>query len=436
MTATAGSDLSSRRAADVSVVSEGQRPPRLRSAGHYLRAASQLLVPMTWVAAHASVERGLDLRAARAIEAVRDGVQQRLHPSRPKMRALTVRPGGRFSWQSVPQPLLPGPDGALVHPIAVSTCDLDRALALGASPFPLPLHFGHECVAEVLEVGERVTAVRPGQRVVVPFQISCGSCPKCNAGLTSNCAAVPPMAMYGFGVGGGHWGGAFSDVLAVPYADGMLVAVPDGVRAVTAASVADNIPDAYRHIAPHLPDIIARQPDAHVIIMAGLSPRVPLSASLPLYAGLIARAFGAPQVVLADARPAVRAHAWRLGLNACTPDQLRDVPRAPLVLAASGSARGLRTAVSMTADDGVCTSVGGLHRTARIPQGIMFARNVTLRIGRANARAVIPQVLDMIADGGLDPDLVTTQTGSLDDAPTRMATHVHHRETKTILGEA
>jgi alcohol dehydrogenase len=222
----------------------------------------------------------------------------------------------------------------------------------------------------------------------------------------------------------------------VPYADGMLVAVPDGVRAVTAASAADNIPDAYRHIAPHLPDIIARQPDAHVIIMAGLSPRAPLSPSLPLYAGLIAQAFGAAEVVLADARPAVRAHARRLGLTACTPDQLRDVPRAPLVLAASGSARGLRTAVSMTADDGVCTSVGGMHRTARIPQGFMFARNVTLRIGRANARAVIPQVLDMIADGGLDPDLVTTQTGSLDDAPTRMATHVHHRETKTILGEA
>ncbi|MGD9737300.1 MAG: alcohol dehydrogenase catalytic domain-containing protein [Solirubrobacterales bacterium] len=52
-------------------------------------------------------------------------------------------------------------------------------MGLGAAPFPLPLHFGHECVAEVVEVAAGVSAVRPGQRVVVPFQISCGDCEPC-----------------------------------------------------------------------------------------------------------------------------------------------------------------------------------------------------------------------------------------------------------------
>jgi D-arabinose 1-dehydrogenase-like Zn-dependent alcohol dehydrogenase len=104
------------------------------------------------------------------------------------------------------------------------------SLALGGTPFLLPLHFGHECVAEVLSVGERVATVKPGDRVVVPFQISCGSCGACRAGLTANCEAVPPVSMYGFGVGGGHWGGAVSDELAVPYADGMLVPLPSGVQ--------------------------------------------------------------------------------------------------------------------------------------------------------------------------------------------------------------
>lgn len=409
------------------------RISRVRYASHVVRHAVQLFSPITAVATRASVERNREVRRARAIEAARDRVHQLRRPTRPRMRALVVNAGGRFAWRSTPQPPLPGPNGALVHPIAVSTCDLDRALALGASPFPLPLHFGHECVAEVIEVGDDVSYIRPGQRVVVPFQISCGTCPRCRAGLTSNCASVPPISMYGFGIGGGHWGGAYSDVIAVPYADAMLVALPEVIRPTTAASVADNIADAYRHVAPHLPGILERYPSAPVTIVAGYSKRSLLSASLPLYAGLIARALGAGDVVLADSRPHVRAHAESLGLAACTPRELRGVQRAPLVIAASGSSRGLRAALWATDDDGICSSAGGLHSSARIPQAMMFARNVTLKVGRANARAVIPQVLDLIAAGQIDPDRVTTHTGSLDDAPAKLATHVHGNATKTIL---
>jgi hypothetical protein len=85
--------------------------------------------------------------------------------------------------------------GAVVRPIAITTCDLDPLIALGASPFPLPVQLGHECVAEVLAVGQDVATIRPGQRVVVPFQINCGSCTACRAGHTSNCTSVPPISM-------------------------------------------------------------------------------------------------------------------------------------------------------------------------------------------------------------------------------------------------
>jgi alcohol dehydrogenase len=102
-------------------------------------------------------------------------------------------------------------------------------MGLGATPFLAPLQFGHECVAEVLTAGSEVTVCRPGQRVVVPFQISCGACAACRAGRTGNCETVPPIAMYGFGLSGGHWGGAVADELAVPYADGMLVPLPQGI---------------------------------------------------------------------------------------------------------------------------------------------------------------------------------------------------------------
>ena len=73
-----------------------------------------------------------------------------------------------------------------------STCDLDCGIALGATQFALPLHLGHECVADVLSVGERVSTVKPGDRVIVPFQINCGACAPCRAGRTGSCDARAP----------------------------------------------------------------------------------------------------------------------------------------------------------------------------------------------------------------------------------------------------
>jgi hypothetical protein len=105
---------------------------------------------------------------------------------------------------SPPRPV-PGPQGAVVHPIAAATCDLDRALIPGRTPFALPLCIGHECVAEVLATGDQVIAVRPSQRVVVPAPDQLRDLrPRAPRGHTANCTAVPPISVYGFGIGGGH----------------------------------------------------------------------------------------------------------------------------------------------------------------------------------------------------------------------------------------
>jgi threonine dehydrogenase-like Zn-dependent dehydrogenase len=86
-----------------------------------------------------------------------------------------------------------------VRPIAVATCDLDGLIVAGTSPFPAPFPIGHECVAEVIEIGNGVTTIRPGQLVSVPFQISCGDCVPCRRRRTGNCSSVPFMSTYGFG---------------------------------------------------------------------------------------------------------------------------------------------------------------------------------------------------------------------------------------------
>lgn len=409
--------------------------PRHRPRG-WARHLAGTLSPIALTASQVAMEHQQEQRARRLAASARDRVRQRLRPTRPRMRALSVRPGARFTWREVAVPPAPGPEAAIVHPVAVATCDLDRALALGATPFLLPLHFGHECVAEVLAVGERVSSVRGGDRVVVPFQISCGQCPRCRAGLTANCESVPPISMYGFGLGGGHWGGAVSDQLAVPYADAMLVPLPEGIEPATAASVADNVSDGYRHIGPHLPGLLARDPESEVLILAATKRRSPFSASVPLYAGLVARALGARQVRFVDARPEVRAHAEQLGLIALPVSELRGLDPAALVVEANGSPRGLRTALGLTAQDGICTSIGGLHTHARIPTGRLYGRNVTFHVGRTNSRAVIPHVLELMVAGRLQPESVTTVLAPLDDAPHVLRDHTFGGSTKTILTES
>jgi threonine dehydrogenase-like Zn-dependent dehydrogenase len=63
----------------------------------------------------------------------------------------------------------------------------------------------------------------------------------------------------------------------------------------------------------------------------------------------------------------------------------------------------------------------------------MYGRNVTLRVGRTNARAVIPEVLDLMRSGRLEPDRVTTHRGALDDAPRLIDEHMRGDATKTVL---
>jgi alcohol dehydrogenase len=198
----------------------------------------------------------------------------------------------------------------------------------------------------------------------------------------------------------------------------MLVALPEGIDPVAACSVADNVCDAYRHVAPHLPALLETDPDAEVLILAAMSPRFEFGASNPLYAGLIARAFGARNVYLADARPNVRAHAERLGLNALHPREARRRAPAPLVI--DTTVNNLGIALSSTAPDGICTSAGSFHPSVRIPALRMYVRNVTLHVGRAHTRALIPHVLELMSDGRLHPETVISSVASLDEAPTAL----------------
>ncbi len=209
------------------------------------------------------------------------------------MRSLIYVGPRNLQWREVADPELVRDGEAIVRPVAVATCDLDALIVSGASPFPAPFALGHEGVAEVLEVSDGVRNVKPGDRVLVPFQINCGTCSACRAGRTGSCETVPGAQTYGFGFGEEttHWGGFLSDAVHVPYADAMLVSVPGSLAPEHAASASDNITDAYRAVAPTL----AARPGAAVLVCGGA-----MSGSIGLYAVAHATALGSEDVLYVD----------------------------------------------------------------------------------------------------------------------------------------
>src|SRR6202789_4135611 len=99
------------------------------------------------------------------------------------MRQLTFEESGRYASRDVPEPKITQAQQALVRPLQVACCDLDVAVVRGAAPLPPGYAVGHEGLAEVVAVGDDVAGFRAGDRVVVPFQLSCGTCRECPRGV-------------------------------------------------------------------------------------------------------------------------------------------------------------------------------------------------------------------------------------------------------------
>ncbi len=328
------------------------------------------------------------------------------------MQQLTYVAARTLRWRDAPTPELSSDGAALVRPLAVATCDLDALIIEGASPFPPPFALGHECVAEVLELGDAVDGLRPGQRVSVPFQISCGECAPCKQGRTSNCATVPFMSTYGFGPAVEQWGGFLSETVCVPYAQHMLVPVPDGLASAAVASASDNISDAWRTVAPAL----AAEPGAPVLVVGGAA-----AGSIGLYAAALAVALGSESVLYVDADAGRRATATTLGAQT-----LAELPKRlgpfPITVDSSAVAEGLALALRSTAADGICTSTAiYFGEQPALPLLEMYTKGITFKTGRANARPAMGHVLELAASGALHPELVTSSVVSWADAPAALA---------------
>jgi len=304
-----------------------------------------------------------------------------------------------IAWEEVETPQLMEPRDALVRPIAVARCDLDPAIALGLYPMPAPFVMGHEMVGEVVAVGEAISNVRLGDKVIVPFQLSCMTCAPCLRGHTNACVNVPSGTAFGLGPHGGiDLGGALAELVRVPWADVMLIPLPEGMDPVAAAGIPDNVSDGYRCVAAPL----AERPGAPVLVVGGLAP------SVGLYAVMAALALGAERVVYVDddaARLELAAAAGAEVVNAKDQwDSLKLAERFPIVVDANVLDPGRNFALRSVEPCGVCTSVsGGASSRSNLPLQSMYLKGVRYEIGRVHACATARPVLDLVSSGALDP---------------------------------
>lgn len=310
------------------------------------------------------------------------------------MRQLVYVEAGKVEWQEGPEPEL-ATDGAIVRPLAVARCDLDLPMA-AFGLFPAPHAVGHETVAEVVRVGDAVARWSAGDRVLVPFQVSCGACDQCLGGRFAACRPhrASAGAAFGFGAAGGGHGGAVADLLAVPHADHLLIAAPAGIRDEVACTLPDNVIDAYRAVGPQL----AARPDAEVLVVGGAA------ASIGLYAVAIAAALGAP-VRYVDVDIDRLAAADRLGAKVIehSGPWPKRFGRSQIVVDNTGDPDGLTTSLRSTDDYGICTTVViHFEPTTAVPLLEMYTRGVQLHASRADSRRYLPAVLDLLDTGALD----------------------------------
>ena len=319
------------------------------------------------------------------------------------MQSLRFIAPQRVEWRDVPSPKLQGDLEAIVAPVAANRCDFDRGVAAGLSPYQGPFAIGHEAVARVVEVGDSVGGVVPGDLVVVPPNIACGDCDRCRRGLTAHCRRNRPGAAYGLPAGG-EWGGLFDDLVRVPFADAMLTAVPGEVDPVEVTAAGDSLALGHDIMTEHLGAGRRR------VAVFGRGEH-------GLYQIAFAVGLGAESVLYVDDHPERRDLASRLGAPAVSgPPDRADGPF-DLIVDASGNEAWLRRAVRMLEPDGVIECLGGYLGDIRLPGLPMYGGGINIRFGIGNTHAHVGPTLDAVARGLVRPSTLWTATVPWDDVP-------------------
>jgi S-(hydroxymethyl)glutathione dehydrogenase/alcohol dehydrogenase len=209
------------------------------------------------------------------------------------VRAMVYRGPYRIRVEDKPRPVIEHPNDAIVRVQLAAICGSDLHLYHGMMPDTRVGHtFGHEFIGVVDEVGPSVQKVAVGDRVMVPFNIYCGSCFFCARGLYSNCHNVNANAtavgsIYGYSHTTGGYDGGQAEYVRVPFADVGPMAIPDWLEDEDALLMTDALATGY--FGAQLADI--HEGDTVAVLGAG---------PVGLYAARSAWLMGAGRVLVVD----------------------------------------------------------------------------------------------------------------------------------------
>jgi threonine dehydrogenase-like Zn-dependent dehydrogenase len=373
------------------------------------------------------------------------------------MRAVTWHGRDDVRVDTVPDPSIKEPTDVIVEITSSGICGSDLHLIEVMAPFmTVGDVMGHEPMGVVREVGPEVTALKAGDRVVVPFNISCGTCWMCNQGLQSQCETTQNReqgfgaSLFGYTKLYGQVPGGQAEYLRVPFGNTLPIKVPEGPADDRFVYLSDVLPTAWQAV-----QYAGVVPGGSVLVL-GLGPIGDMSTR-------IAKHLGAGQVFAVDTVPERVARARANGIDVLDstdqadvvawvrdktdgrgPDAVIDavgmeahgspgatfaqkasalLPDAIMekVMQVAGVDRlaALNTAIEAVRRGGTI-SLSGVYGGATDPLPLMrmFDKQIDLRMGQANVWRWVPDILPLLTDADpLGVDTFATHRVPLEQAP-------------------
>ena len=373
------------------------------------------------------------------------------------MKAVTWHGKRDVRVETVPDPKIEAPTDAIIEVTSTNICGSDLHLyeILGAFMKPGDI-LGHEPMGVVREVGGETGDLRVGDRIVVPFQISCGSCYMCDRQLYTQCETTQVRgqgmgaALFGYSELYGEVPGGQAQLLRVPQAQFTHIKVPAGPPDSRFVYLSDVLPTAWQAVA------YADIPDGGSVTVLGLGPIGDMAARIADHLGH--RVIAVDLVPERLARAAQRGiHTIDLGrLDAPLGDAVRDLtdgrgtdsvidavgmeahgsPGARLAQQATGMLpdfaakrlmqtagvdrlNALYSAIDIVRRGGTISLIGVYGGMADpLPLLTLFDKQVTLRMGQANVKRWVDDIMPLLTDDDpLGVDTFATHTLPLDQAP-------------------
>jgi threonine dehydrogenase-like Zn-dependent dehydrogenase len=370
------------------------------------------------------------------------------------MKAVVFHGVGDIRLEDVPEPTIRESTDAIVRLTASAICGTDLHFVRGTMPGTKEGRIlGHEGVGVVEDIGRDVRNLVPGERVVIPSTIACGTCSYCRAGYYSQCDHANPngegTAFFGGPEDAGGFDGLQAEKARIPYANVGLVKLPDEVGDDQAILISDIFPTGYQ--AADLAEI--REGDVVCVLGCGPVGQFCIWSAKHLGAGRViavdsipdrldaARRQGAETVNFQDDDVVDLIEEMTLGIGVDRvidavgvdaergPDADDDefdqaveqlVPErasGELFQPGSGPTQALEWAVQIVAKAGTISLVGVYPPTVtQFPIGEAFMKNLTITMGNCNHRKYIPRLVELTRVGAVDPAALVTQIADVHDA--------------------